>query len=320
VNPLTGLYGAASTLRNSLFDCGVLSSRRLEQPVVSVGNLSVGGSGKTPFVIALGELLKARGIRFDVLSRGYGRKTRGALVVESDGKASDFGDEPLLIARRLGVPVIVGESRYKAGRVAERKFQSQLHILDDGFQHRSLARDFDIVLLTERDLRDRLLPSGRMREPLSSLARADAVVLPSSLAVESPMPEQQLLWRVEREILLTNPPSRPVVFCGIARPEQFFKQVCCAGITPAAEVIFRDHHAYGLHDIQDLIRASRDSQADGFLTTEKDAINLGDIQQLGTNRQALEPLAVARLRVTIDDPTDVVDAILTRISDRKPRS
>jgi tetraacyldisaccharide 4'-kinase len=320
VNPLTELYGAVTSLRNTLFDRGVLSSRRLEQPVVSVGNLSVGGSGKTPFVIALGELLKARDIRFDVLSRGYGRKTRGVLVVESDGKASDFGDEPLLIARRLGVPVIVGESRYEAGRVAERKFQSQLHILDDGFQHRSLARDFDIVLMTERDLRDRLLPSGRMREPLSSLARADAIVLPRGLALESRMLAQKLFWRIERELLLTNPPSRPVVFCGIARPEQFFTQVRAAGITPAAEIIFRDHHAYDLDDIQALIRASRDSQADGFLTTEKDAINLGAIQQLGPNQHGLDPLAVAQLKLMIDHPTDVVDAILTRIRERKPRS
>ena len=190
MNPLTELYGAVTFLRNTLFDRGVLSSRRLEQPVVSVGNLSVGGSGKTPFVIALGELLKARGIRFDVLSRGYGRKTRGVLVVEADGKASDFGDEPLLIARRLGVPVIVGESRYEAGRVAEQKFHSQLHILDDGFQHRSLARDFDIVMMTERDLRDRLLPSGRMRESLGSLTRADrkSTRLNSSHVVTSRMP------------------------------------------------------------------------------------------------------------------------------------
>ena len=320
MNPLTELYGAVTSLRNTLFDRGVLSSRRLEQPVVSVGNLSVGGSGKTPFVIALGELLKARDIRFDVLSRGYGRKTRGVLVVESDGKASDFGDEPLLIARRLGVPVIVGESRYEAGRVAERKFQSQLHILDDGFQHRSLARDFDIVLMTERDLRDRLLPSGRMREPLSSLARADAIVLPRGLPLESRMLARKLFWRIERELLLTNPPSRPVVFCGIARPEQFFTQVRAAGITPAAEIIFRDHHAYDLDDIQALIRASRDSQADGFLTTEKDAINLGAIQQLGPNQHGLDPLAVAQLKLMIDHPTDVVDAILTRIRERKPRS
>src|SRR5208283_6227083 len=98
MNPLTAAYGTASALRNLLFDRGLLSAHRLERPVVSVGNLSVGGAGKTPFVIALGELLQARGIRFDVLSRGYGRKTRGVRVVDPDGNAADFGDEPLLIA------------------------------------------------------------------------------------------------------------------------------------------------------------------------------------------------------------------------------
>jgi tetraacyldisaccharide 4'-kinase len=259
-------------------------------------------------------LLRGRGIRFDVLSRGYGRKTRGALVVESDGNASDFGDEPLLVARRLGVPVIVGESRYDAGRLAERQFQPQLHILDDGFQHRFLARDFDIVLMTERDHSDRLLPFGRMREPLSSLARADAVVLPRGLVVDHSAFQQKPVWRIEREFVLPNPPSRPVVFCGIARPQQFFAQVRGAGIMPAAEMSFRDHHAYGLPDIQALLRACRDSQADGFLTTEKDAINLGP------NQPDLRPLAVAVLRLAIDRPADVVDAILTRIRERKPRS
>ena len=204
----------------------------------------MGGSGKTPFVIALGELLKARGIRFDVLSRGYGRKTRGVLVVDPDGNAADFGDEPLLIARRLGVPVIVGESRYEAGRVAERKFQPQLHILDDGFQHRSLARDFDIVLMTERDFEDRLLPSGRLREPLSSLHAQTRSCCPQAVTLDHPALRQKPIWRIERELVLPNLPSAPIVFCGIARPEQFFAQVRAAGITPAAEIEFRDHHAY----------------------------------------------------------------------------
>ena len=227
MNPLTGLYGAATALRNTLYDRGALASRRLEQPVVSVGNLSAGGSGKTPLVIALGELLQARGIRFDVLTRGYRRKTRGVLVVEKNGNASHFGDEPLLIARRLGVPVIVGESRYEAGRVAEEKFQPQLHILDDGFQHRSLARDFDIVLLTEPDFDDRLLPSGRLRESLSSLRRADAIVLPRDFsvkdsAIESFARQGKLIWRMTREIVTPAAPAAPIVFCGIARPRQFF--------------------------------------------------------------------------------------------------
>jgi tetraacyldisaccharide 4'-kinase len=317
MNPLAGLYGAGTALRNALFDRGVLPSRRLQQPVVSVGNLSVGGSGKTPFVIALGELLKARGIRFDVLTRGYRRKTRGVLVVETNGKAADFGDEPLLIGRRLGVPVIVGESRYAAGRLAELKFQPQLHILDDGFQHRSLARDFDVVLMTKRDFDDTLLPSGQLREPLSSLRRADAIVLPRDLsasAIESFAQQGRFIWRIQREIVVRAAPVAPIVFCGIARPQQFFAQVRAAGITPAAEIEFRDHHTYEKRDIGRLLAMLGKLGAGGFLTTEKDAVNLGSSQA------DLKPLAIVRLQFTLDQPADVVDAILARIEDRKLRS
>jgi tetraacyldisaccharide 4'-kinase len=316
VNPLSGLYGGAAGLRNAMFDRGVLSSRRLKQPVISVGNLSAGGSGKTPFVIALGELLKARGIRLDVLSRGYGRKTRGVLVVETGGKAADFGDEPLLIARRLGVPVIVGESRYAAGRVAEQKFDSQLHILDDGFQHRSLARDFDVVLVTDHDFDDTLLPTGRLREPLSSLARADAIVLSTGLGVEHPALRRKLIWRLERKLTLADAPPAPVVFCGIARPEQFFEQVRRAGVVPAAEVEFRDHHAYSGNDVELLIAMRRKSDGGGFLTTEKDEVNL----ESSSFRAGLNPLAVATLSIELEQPANIVNTILTRVEERRARS
>jgi tetraacyldisaccharide 4'-kinase len=314
MNPLTGLYGAGIALRNRLFDRGILPTMRLEQPVVSVGNLSAGGAGKTPFVIALGQLLKERGLHFDVLSRGYGRKTSGVLVVDPSGSASDFGDEPLLIARRLAVPVIVGESRYEAGRVAERKFQTQLHLLDDGFQHRSLARDFDIVLMASVDFEDRLLPSGRLREPLSSLERADAIVVPKDLAAEHSCQREKPVWRMTREISLSSVPPSPVAFCGLARPEQFFAQVRAAGIAPAAEVIFRDHHAYSKGDIQRLLTMRRKIGAGGFLTTEKDVINLGPL------RADLEPLTTAALKLTLDRPAELIDTILARIAERKPRS
>jgi tetraacyldisaccharide 4'-kinase len=314
MNPLTGLYGAGTALRNSLFDRGMLRSRRLEKPVISIGNLSAGGTGKTPFVIALGELLRERGISFDVLSRGYRRQTRGVLVVEPSGTAADFGDEPLLIAQRLGMPVVVGESRYDAGCIAEQKFQSQLHLLDDGFQHRSLARDYDIVLLAPGDLEDRLLPSGRLREPLSSLRRADAIVLPHDLPAEAPALRDKPIWRMRREIVLGDLPPRPVVFCGIARPAQFFAQVRAAGVAPAAEIPFRDHHAYDQSDRARLTAARRELGAGGFLTTEKDLINLGPL------RSDLEPLSVAQLRLTLDRPADLVDTMLARITERRPRS
>jgi tetraacyldisaccharide 4'-kinase len=314
MNPLTGLYGAVSALRNVLYDTRVLTSRRLQRPVISVGNLSAGGAGKTPFVITLGQLLLDRGISFDVLSRGYRRKTQGVLVVEPEGTATDFGDEPLLIARRLRVPVIVGESRYKAGLLAEQEFQQQLHILDDGFQHRSLGRDFDIVLMTAEDFHDRLLPSGRLREPLSSLDRADAVVLPKGVETDHPALRGKLVWRTERTIAMPAQLVAPVLFCGIARPEQFFAQVRTAGITPAAELAFGDHHAYDENDVKRLQDMRAKVGADAFLTTEKDVMNLGTLQS------RLTPLTVAVLNLTLEHPADVVDTILARIAQLKPHS
>ena len=307
MNPLTGIYRAASGLRNSLFDRGSLRSHRLARPVVSVGNLSTGGSGKTPFVIALGQLLKARNIPFDVLSRGYRRQTRGVLVVDANGSAVDFGDEPLLISRRLGVPVIVGESRYEAGLLAEEKFDSHLHILDDGFQHRSLARDCDIVLMTGDELNDQLLPSGRLREPLSSLKRADAIVLPAEVPADHEALHGKLVWRLKRQVELHDAPPSPVLFCGIARPEQFFAHIRALGIAPAAKIAFRDHHSYQRRDIDRLQAAKNEFGAGGFVTTEKDAVNLGALIA------EIQPLALATLSITLDNANDVVDTILARI-------
>ena len=221
MNPLSAIYGGVVGARNTLYDRRILRSRRLQGPVISVGNLSAGGTGKTPFVILLGELLKARGIKFDVLSRGYGRSSKGVRLVDPAGLPTEFGDEPLLITRKLQMPVIVGEDRWEAGRFAEARFGPQFHLLDDGFQHRALARDFDIVLVTPQDAADRLLPAGRLREPLHSLVRADAVVLASGASADSFPIQQGLVWRVRRGISPVNIPTQPVVFCGIARPQNF---------------------------------------------------------------------------------------------------
>jgi len=311
-NPLSAAYGAVVGARNAFYDRGWLKSHRLQGPVISVGNLSTGGTGKTPFVILLGELLQARGIRFDVLSRGYGRRTRGVLLVDPAGLPSDFGDEPLLIARRLQSHVVVGEDRYQAGRFAEEKFGAQLHLLDDGFQHRGLARDFDIVLVTPEDARDRLLPSGRMREPLHSLRRADAVVLANGASTDSFPLAGKIVWKVRRGINAPNVPPRPLVFCGIARPQNFLLQLRAAGIETVAEALFRDHHAYTENDIRDLLRLRERSEAGGFVTTEKDAVNLGPYLA------ALEPLAVLPVRMELTGAGDVVDTIL-RVSDERRR-
>lgn len=311
MNVLSSLFGAGVRTRNFLYDRGTLPVRRLSAATVSVGNLSVGGSGKTPFVILLGELLKARGISFDILSRGYGRDSKGVAVVDPGGSPRDFGDEPLLMARRLSVPVVVGEDRYQAGLVAEQKFSSQLHILDDGFQHRALARDFDIVLVTPDDARDNLLPAGRLRETRAALRRADAVVLTSGANPASFPLDGKLVWRARRGILPKDVPSKPVAFCGIARPQNFLLQLRTAGVELAAEAVYRDHHAYTDRDIRDLLQLRQTSEANGFVTTEKDAVNLEGFYS------ALQPLAVVPVKMDLLDAKAAVDTMLRTIAERR---
>lgn len=308
---LSAIFRTAVLARNALYDRRVLKSHRLAAPVISVGNIRVGGAGKTPFVILLGELLKQRGISFDVLSRGYGRKTRGVALVDPKGTPADFGDEPLLIARKLGVPVIVGEDRCAAGLFAEQRFASQLHLLDDGFQHRRLARDYDIVLLTPTDPEDTLLPTGRLREPLSSLRRADAIAVSPDWPAQAPRFEGKLVLRVHRDIGTNQVRSRPLAFSAIARPERFTEDLLKNGIDPVEHVRFPDHHAYDRQDVDILLRISAERQADGFVTTEKDAINLGELAS------ALQPLAVVPVTATLEDADAALDQILATIEERR---
>jgi tetraacyldisaccharide 4'-kinase len=314
VNPLATLYGAVVGTRNGLYDRGKLRIRKLRGPVVSIGNLTVGGSGKTPFLIALGELLQQRGIAFDVLSRGYGRATRGVALVDLRGSAREFGDEPLLIARKLGVPVIVGEDRYQAGQFAEQKFGAQLHLLDDGFQHRRLARDFDIVLITPSDAQDTLLPAGRLREPLSSLSRADAVVLTNDAIPDGlPLGNQQV-WRASREIIAPKLNHACFAFCGVARPGNFFADLASAGLTLAGTKSFADHHAYTKADVRKLLGLGKRHGASAFVTTEKDEINLGPLVS------ELSTLHVVPVRLRLQAPEAAIGLLLARIALRNAPS
>ena len=310
MNPLSALYSAVVRRRNQLYDRGSLEIHRLQGPVVSIGNLAVGGSGKTPFLIALGELLQQRGVKFDVLSRGYGRATRGVRLVDPEGSPRDFGDETLLIARKLRVPVIIGEDRFSAGQLAEQKFGPHLHLLDDGFQHRQLARDFDIVMVTPSDAHDTLLPTGRLREPPSALGRADAVVLTNDTTTNGLPLTKQCIWRVSRSVVAPVISERCLAFCGIARPKNFFAELSAAGIMLSGTKVFADHHRYSRSNVQRLEALRRRSAASGFVTTEKDAINLEDFAD------ELQPLHVIPVQMQLQEPDGAVEAILESLARR----
>jgi tetraacyldisaccharide 4'-kinase len=298
---LSSIFGSGVAIRNALYDRGSLKTRRLSRPVVSIGNISVGGSGKTPFVIALCEILKERGIAFDVLSRGYGRRSSTVAPVDPNGTPEQFGDEPLLIARKLGAPVVVGSDRYQAGLFAEQHYLTSIHLLDDAFQHRRLHRDFDIVMLPSSDLHDTLLPLGRLREPRSSLQRADAVVMAAPVAeadlelARRCMRFPENLWTVRRVLEIDQSATgKLVAFCGLARPEQFFSQLRDLKMDLAATPSFPDHHHYSQIDLDRLLKARADAGAAAFITTEKDLINLGPFAA------RLQPLHVARLKMELD--------------------
>ena len=313
MNPLAALYGAAVRARNELYDRETLTFHHLQGPVISIGNLAVGGSGKTPFLILLGELLKDRGILFNVLSRGYGRMTAGLRLVDPLGSSREYGDEPLLIARKLEVPVIVGEDRYAAGRLAEEQFGARLHLLDDGFQHRRLARELDIVLATSSDARDSLLPIGRLREPLSSLGRADAVVLTNDMPADGLGLERQQVWRVTRGIVAPQTKEPCLAFCGIARPHNFVAQLRTAGVMLAGTRSFRDHQRYSAEDVRQLLRLRVQVGATAFVTTEKDAVNLDGYLE------ALQPVHVVPLTMRLHNAPAVLEFILNTVSERKRR-
>jgi tetraacyldisaccharide 4'-kinase len=270
-------------------------SRRLPHPVISVGNLSMGGSGKTPVVAAIARLLRQRGERPVILTRGYGRRrqTEGVLVV-SDGQrvlepVERSGDEPQLLARTLpGVPVLVGADRYLAGMFAERHFAATVSILDDGFQHVQLERDVDLLLVSVDDLNDRVVPAGHLREALDAAQLADAVLVtgseeevmavaeavkhPTVFRVKTKYDTGLIHRRVQKDPPSTYPPSRVVAFAGIARPERFFNALRSLGYEVARELTYPDHHWYTARDIAGIQAAAREAGAPLIITTEKDAV------------------------------------------------
>jgi tetraacyldisaccharide 4'-kinase len=313
--PLVPLYSAGLALREMRLERGWEQVQILWYPVISVGNLSTGGSGKTPLVIALARLLAAEGFATDVLSRGYGRKSSEAARVSLEGTADEYGDEPLLIARKTGLPVWVASDRYEAGTAADHEFirgggemsgdpVPLVHLLDDGFQHRHLFRDVDVLLVNREDWSDHLLPAGNLREPLDAVERATVLAIPA----EDHEFEQELrewgwngpLWRLRRRMQVPEVERPVAAFCGIARPEQFFAGLQQRGVRIACRRAFADHHRYTKGDLEKLLVDARKAGAGTFITTEKDRVRLGSLSSvLG------DQLQTAELTIEFDDEKSV---------------
>lgn len=347
--PLVPLYAAGLAVKDGLRRVGVLRTSRLEWPVVSVGSLSAGGAGKTPVVIALAELLRGHGWNVDVLSRGYGRRGIGVEQVSSDGEsaAQRFGDEPVLLSQRLRVPVWVGADRFAAGVAAEAAAgegeadssaalrndkqgalgndkQRRVHLLDDGFQHRRLARALDVVLVTEQDLEDALLPAGNRRERLAALRRGDVVVVREEererleARIRGRMREGTAIWTVRRNIEVPDAADvfdrklGLVAFSAIARPEDFVDTLRNAGGRVIDSIAFPDHHPYAAEDMHQLTKSLHMLAGNAFITTEKDAVKL--TPELRAQLEATAPVLVARLQAVFLGPDDVVRELEARVS------
>jgi tetraacyldisaccharide 4'-kinase len=325
VQVLSGIYAELAWRRRLWYARRSDARRRLTRPVISVGALSAGGSGKTPLVAHLARLLLQRDERPAVLSRGYGRRDPvDGVVVVRDASAvraglDQAGDEPLMLAHGLdGVAVLVCPDRYLAGRLAETRLGCTVHLLDDGFQHLALDRDVDLLMVTTEELGDpRVLPAGRLRERVDVARVADALLVPDV----SPETAAELASRlgVPRAFAVTPhvglprpsasagraepaearsdpiPPGsvgRVLAVAGIARPERFFDDLRHMGVDVVETRAYRDHHRYGPRDLDTLREMMRAAGAEWIVTTEKDLVRLRALE-LGDLPLAWVPLEVS---------------------------
>ena len=313
------LYGQAVRARRRWYERHPGARRRLRAPVISIGNLSVGGTGKTPLVRAVAEWLIGRGERPAILSRGYARRDRvdGAVVV-SDGTSvrtdlAQSGDEPLMLARAVpGAVVVVAEDRHLAGVIAERQLGATVHVLDDGFQHVGLARDLDVLVTSSGEITGgRVLPIGRLREPADAAARAHVVVVVGADAAAARSEAWALgisQFAAARRVV-AGPPSNigsVVAVAGIAHPAQFFDGLRTAGWPIENTVSFPDHHHYTRDNLKHI-------SAPTVVTTEKDAVRLESLAPLPFT------LLTASLALEIDD-WGTLAASLTAAIDRRRQS
>ncbi|MFQ6613421.1 MAG: tetraacyldisaccharide 4'-kinase [Fidelibacterota bacterium] len=335
LTPLGWLMKGLTGLRNRGYDRGLLSSHSVSLPVISVGNLSVGGTGKTPVVIALAEELLAAGKSVAILSRGYGRSGSGTVVV-SDGYGKKTvpwetaGDEPALMAGNLPqVPIVVDENRLRGAERIHEQFHPDVLLLDDAFQHRRLRRDLDIVLLNAGDAERtyRLFPAGRLRERWDGLKRAHLILvtksnlftLPPSIqsrlnGLSVPFFPVSLVPKDLRPLTSAAAPfdmnrlaRKPVLLCsGIGDPPSFTTLAETLKIQIREHLVFRDHYSFNETAVKKIKTHAHRSGAELILTTEKDAVRL--------ESQLPQELPVAALRVGIDLPAEVKIIILKAIS------
>jgi tetraacyldisaccharide 4'-kinase len=311
---LSSAYTALAAWRRARYTSHPCRRHRLARPVVSVGNLRVGGTGKTPVVEYLARLLVEMGERPAVLTRGYARRVaQDGVTVVSNGTLvlatlDVAGDEPLMLARALpGVAVLVGADRYLSGTLAERQLGATVHVLDDGFQHFELARDVDLLMASEEDLTDAPMPTGRLREPLAVARVADAALVTAGYETAAERVGRALgvpiVFRVTRAIgaprMVAEPrdsvvvPSASRVFlvAGIARPDRFESDIAAAGWEIAGMLTFRDHHPFSARDVKRIGAEAKAAAAAIILTTEKDAVRLNGLA-LGDLPIASVPLHV----------------------------
>ena len=296
-------YRAALAVREAAYRVRVLGTGRLPCPVISIGNITLGGSGKTPLAELTAHTLRELGRQPAVVSRGYGRDTRGVHVVaDREGirlEARSAGDEPRMLAEHLpGVPVVVGENRLAAGKVAIERCGATVIVLDDGFQHRTIAKDLEIVVVNGQTPwgNGRLFPRGMLREPLSALARADLVVVTNPatpadveavsravrrhndrapvLAAAYEVVEASELGSGRRRGVDELAGRRLLAFAGLGTPRGFAHTLAGAGVRAAGLIEFPDHHWFVPDDLVSLVRQSVAVGAEGLITTEKDAVRL----------------------------------------------
>ncbi len=329
--PLALLYWGVIFWRNFFYRVGFFVSRRLPCIVISVGNLSLGGTGKTPAVIYLARLLQTNGFRVAVLSRGYQRTTSGTVLV-SDGQScpSDWntvGDEPYLMALQLsGIPIMVDENRYRGGVSLVQRYNPDIIILDDAFQHRQLERDIDVVLINAQEsVRDtKLFPYGRLREPLFHLRRADLIFWTKTNLAKPPTSLKSKINRLpvknylsmlsidpelaSRDNIITSESlaqKTVLALSAVGDPDGFERTLKSAGIDFCHHLRFADHHSYSVKDYKRINQAVRKNGCDCIVTTEKDLVKL-----IGTKDQL--PVELYALRIAFS-PSAGGEAALLRL-------